>query len=201
MGGIKAFLILAMASFHFSIVSRRVRPDELMTYAELLCGGFKQSRQFPLCIGKTVGKLKAIICLHTLHLNSPASKSLYQLTQEICRGISGLFGVGSRKTQPSKLINGGVLEQAQFRIGDAAVGNYFNIDLNALAGIGHLFIRFRRVRFLRFWRRKHSQPSHDAKQAFRTAGISPLLGRCTNSHSPYSCCFLLFNNVKSNNHL
>ena len=167
MGGIKAFLILAMASFHFSIVSRRVRPDELMTYAELLCGGFKQSRQFPLCIGKTVGKLKAIICLHTLHLNSPASKSLYQLTQEICRGISGQFGAGSQKTQPSKL----------------------------MAGIGHLFIRFRRVRFLRFWRRKHSQPSHDAKQAFRTAGISPLLGRCTNSHSPYSCCFLLFNKV------
>ena len=67
MGGIKTLHIFTVTSFHFAVVSRCVRTDELMAYAELLSSGFKESRNIAFGIGEPIGKLKAIVSLYTLY--------------------------------------------------------------------------------------------------------------------------------------
>ena len=82
--GVKAFLILAMAALHLTVMPRRIRANEFMPDVQLGGGLFKQSRQVALTVGKAVGKLKAVIRLHTLHLNSAARIPRSQLAKEIC---------------------------------------------------------------------------------------------------------------------
>lgn len=67
---VKAFLVLPVASLYFSVVAGRVGADELVSDAQRGNGGFKQSRQIPPAVGKTVGELKAIVRLDTFHPDS-----------------------------------------------------------------------------------------------------------------------------------
>ena len=94
MGGIEAFHIFTVASFHFTVVAGCVWANEFMTYAEILSSGFKESRKIPFGIGKPIGKLKAVVSLNTFHMNSSACIPLYQLIQEIGGGKGGLFRIG-----------------------------------------------------------------------------------------------------------
>ena len=58
-----------------------------------------------------------------------------------------MFRVGSQEAQTGELVNGGVLEQTEFRVCNAPAGHHLHIHLNPLAGIGHLLIRLGFVRF------------------------------------------------------
>ena len=78
-GRVETFLVFPMAALNLAIVPGRVRPDELMADAELLRCRLEQGGQIPFAVGKAVGELKAIVCLHTLHPDAPASIPLYQL--------------------------------------------------------------------------------------------------------------------------
>ena len=115
--GIEAFLILAVTSLHFTVVARRIRPDELVADTQVGGGGLKQSRKIPLTAGESIGKFKAVIRLNAFHADSPAGIPLEQLFEKICGGIGGLLRVGGQEAQAGELINGGVLKQAEFRVG------------------------------------------------------------------------------------
>ena len=91
--GVKAFLVLPVAALHFAVVAWGIGTDELVADAEPGSGSLKQCGQIPLGIRKTIGELKAIICLNTFHLNSPTSIPFEQLFQEIGGGIGGLLRV------------------------------------------------------------------------------------------------------------
>ena len=54
----------------------------------------------------------------------------------------------------------------------SAARNDLYVHLNALSRMGHLFVRLWFVSLFWFWVRKHPQPSHHAKQAFRTTCIA-----------------------------
>ena len=101
---------------------------------------FKESGQIFLAVGEAVGELKAIVCLDTLHSDTPAGIPLDQLFQEIGGGIGGLFWISGQEAQAGELVYRGVLIQAEFRVGDTAAGHYLHIHLDPLAWIGHLFI-------------------------------------------------------------
>ena len=94
-GGIEAFLVLAVAALYFSIVSWRVGTDELVSDTQLGGSGLKQSREIPLAVGEAIGKLKTIVCLDTLHPDPSADIPLEQLFEKIRGGIGGLLRVGS----------------------------------------------------------------------------------------------------------
>ena len=47
--GIEVFLILAVAALHFTVVARRVSPDELVPDAEIGSGFFKEHEQVAGC--------------------------------------------------------------------------------------------------------------------------------------------------------
>ena len=81
--GIETLLVLTVAALYFAIVPWGVGPDKLMADAELLRGRLEQGGQIPFAVGKAVGELEAIICLHTLHPDAPACIPLHQLFQEI----------------------------------------------------------------------------------------------------------------------
>ena len=172
--GIEAFLILAVTSLHFTVVARRIRPDELVADTQVGGGGLKQSRKIPLTAGESIGKFKAVIRLNAFHADSPAGIPLEQLFEKICGGIGGLLRVGGQEAQAGELINGGVLKQAEFRVGDAAAGDHLHIYLDPLAGIGHLLVELWLAgRFLLFgW--EQPQLFHYPEQALRAAGVAPL---------------------------
>ena len=107
--GVKAFLILAVAALHFTVVARRIGADELVADTQLGGGGLKQSREIPLAVGKTVGELKSIVSLDTLHPDAPAGIPLEQLFQEIGRGTGRLLRVSGQEAQAGKLVNSSVL--------------------------------------------------------------------------------------------
>ena len=192
--GVKALLVLAVAARHLAVVARRVGPDALVADTQLGGGGLKQSGQIALAVGKTVGELKSIVSLATLHADASASIPLEQLFQEIGGGIGGLLRVGGQEAQAGKLVNGSILVQAQFRVCDTASGDHLHIHLDPLAGIGHLLIRLWFVggSLFRLWEqpqlphhteqalfvggslfRLWEQPQlpHHTEQAFRAAGV------------------------------
>lgn len=47
--------------------------------------------------------------------------------QEVGGGTGGLFRVSGGETQASELVNGGILEQTQFRVSDALARYHFHI--------------------------------------------------------------------------
>ena len=107
--GIKALLVLPVAAFHLAIVAGCVGTDELVADTQLSGGGFKESRQVPFTVGETIGELKSVVCLDTLHPDAPAGIPLEQLFQEIGGGTGGLLRVGGQEAQACKLVNRSVL--------------------------------------------------------------------------------------------
>ena len=138
--GIEALLILAVTSLHFTVVARCIGADELVPDTQLGGGGLKQSRKIPLAVGEAIGKFKAVIRLDAFHVDSPAGIPLEQLFEKICGGIGGLLRVGGQEAQAGELVNGGVLKQAEFRVGNTAAGDHLHIRLDTLSGIGHLLV-------------------------------------------------------------
>lgn len=120
MTGIETLLVLPVTSFHFAVVSGRVRTDELMSNSKGLRSRFKQSGAIPLAVGKTVCEFKPVVSLDTFHPDSPAGIPLHQLFQEISRGIGRLFWISGQKTQTGKFVDRGILEQTQLWICNTA---------------------------------------------------------------------------------
>ena len=89
--GIKAFLVLAVTTLHFTVVAGRVGADKLVADTKLGGSGLKQSGEIPLAVGETIGKFKAVIRLDAFHADSTAGKPLEQLLQKIGRGKGGLL--------------------------------------------------------------------------------------------------------------
>ena len=107
--GIKALLILAVTTLHFTVVAWSIGADELVADPQLGGSGLKQSREIPLAVGETIGKFKAVIRLEAFHADTSACIPLEQLFQKIRRGIGGLLRVGRQEAQACELVNGGVL--------------------------------------------------------------------------------------------
>jgi len=172
--GIEAFLVLAVTSLHFTVVARCIGADELVPDTQLGGGGLKQSRDIPFAVGEAIGKFKAVIRLDAFHADPSAGIPLEQLFQKIRGGIGRLLRVGGQEAQAGELVNGGVLKQAEFRVGNTVAGDHLHIHLDTLAGIGHLLVGLWLAgRFLLF-RREQPQLSHYPEQALRAAGVAAL---------------------------
>ena len=81
--GVKALLVLPVASLDLAVMTGCVRTNELMPDTQLGSSGFKQGGQITLAVGKTVSKFKAIIGLDTFHPDAPAGIPLDQSFEEV----------------------------------------------------------------------------------------------------------------------
>ena len=106
MAGIEAFLVLAVAALHLTVVPRRIWTNELMPNIKFGSRPLKQCRQIAFTVGKTVGELEAIVRLDTLHLDPAARIPRGQSAQEICRRIGGLLRIGGEEAQARELVDG-----------------------------------------------------------------------------------------------
>ena len=172
---IKAFLIFPVAAFHLAIMSGSVRANQFMLDTQLSGGFLKKGLNIPFTVGKTVSKFKAVVSLDTFHANAPAGIPLHQPLQKVGGGAGGLLRIGGQEAEPGELVNGGILEQAQFRVRDAAAGDDLYIYLDSFSRTGHLLVRLWRISFFLLLLWEHSQFAHNAKQALRPAGIAALL--------------------------
>lgn len=91
---IKALLVFPVAALHLTIVPWGIRTDQFMLDAQLSGSFLKKGRDIPFAVGKAVGKRKAVVCLDTLHTDSPACVPLHQPFQKVGRGASGLLRIG-----------------------------------------------------------------------------------------------------------
>ena len=114
--GVKAFLVLPVAALHLAVVAWRVRTDELVPDTQLSGGGLKEGRQIPFTGWKTIGELKSVVRLDTLHPDTPAGIPLEQPLQKVAEKVGALLGIGGQEAQAGEFIYGGVLIQAQLRV-------------------------------------------------------------------------------------
>ena len=70
MAGVKALLILPVAALCLAVVPERIGTDQFMPNPQLGGRLLKQRRQVTFTAGKTVGKLKAVVRLDTLHFSA-----------------------------------------------------------------------------------------------------------------------------------
>lgn len=163
MAGIKSFLIFSVAAFNFTVVTWCIGPNQLVMDAQSSSSPLKEGRQVTLAVGKAVGKLKAIVCLDTLHPDAAAGIPLDQPFEEVRGRIRRLFWISRKKTHTGKLINSGILVKLELWIRNTTTGNHLNIDLNPLTGICHLLVRLWLISVLRLTLREHSKLTHDTE--------------------------------------
>lgn len=173
MGRVETLLVFSVTALNFAVAPWGVVANELVPDTQLGSRKFKFGSEMAFCIGKAVGKLKAVVGLDALHADAPASVPFHQLLEEVSGGIGGLLGICGKESQACELVDSGVLEQAQLGVGDAATGSHLHVYLDALARIGHLLIGLRLVGILFLRLRSHPQLAHYPKQALGPAGIAP----------------------------
>ena len=143
---IEAFLVFPVAALYFSVVSWGVRADELVADAKISGSLFKKGLDIPFAVGKTVCKFKTVVGLNTFHTDTPAGIPLHQPLQKVSGGVGRLLRIGGQKAESGELVNGGILEQAQLRVSNAAAGNDLHIHLDPFSRTSHLLVRFWRIR-------------------------------------------------------
>jgi len=171
--GIKPFIVFAMTSLYFPIVSGSEGPDHFVPDAMLLQMDLKHGRFIPIG-SKTISEFGTIVCLNTFNR---AGKSLNQMIQEHGRRISIMLFKSLNKAPAGEFIDGGILEELFANdpgVFETGRGNKFDINLNALTGIIHLFIGFRDVFRVRWFYGHNALFSKETIQAGNGAGIASL---------------------------
>ena len=171
---IEAFLVFPVAALYFSVVSWGVRADELVADAKISGSLFKKGLDIPFAVGKTVCKFKTVVGLNTFHTDTPAGIPLHQPLQKVSGGVGRLLRIGGQKTESGELVNGGILEQAQLRVSNAAAGNDLHIHLDPFSRTSHLLVRFWRISLFLLLLWEHPQFAHDSEQTLRPAGVAAL---------------------------
>ena len=153
--GIKALIVFTVTSFHFAIVPGCKRfdqfvPDPVLLKMNLKKGGAVRTAVRP----KTFGKFLPVVSLDTFDGEGKGSDQVFH---KLRGGIGTVLLKGFHETPPGVFVNGGILVKfLPFRfVYKAYRRNKLYIDLDAFAGMGHLFIGFGNV----FGISQASQPS------------------------------------------
>lgn len=183
MGGIESLVILPVAAFHFPIMSGCVRADYFMPYPMFL-QTFLEKGQFIPMSGKPVGELRSVVSLDTFN---PAGECFDKVLHKLCGRISAVFLKSFYKTPSGILVDGGILEElfsdhlAVFQTGGR---NKFDIYLDTLSRILHLFIRLGDVFGIRRMDSHHALLFEKAVKAGNGTGVSFLPELDPENHKP-----------------
>ena len=174
MGVVEATLILTVAALYLAIVTGRIGTNQLVPNAQLCSSLLKERDQFTVGLSKAVGKLKPVVSLDTFDGEAVLFEESICFLQKVGRGIGALFPVSRQISQSGKLVNGGVLEEA-LPVGAAGARNNLDVDLDTLAGVGHLLVGLGLVWLLLWALRQSAKALKHPVQAFRAARIPALL--------------------------
>ena len=169
MGVVEATLILTVAALYFAIVTGRIGTNQLVPNAQLCSGFLKERDQFTVGLSKAVGKLKSVVSLDTFDGKAVPFEESICFLQKVRRGVGALFIVSSQVPQPRKLVDGGILKES-LPGRTARARNNLDVNLNTLAGVGHLLVGLGFVCFFLLSCREQTKLPHDPKQTLRAAG-------------------------------
>ena len=172
MGVVKTFFVLTMRAFDLAVMTRRIGTNELVPDAQASGGLFKTGGNVLFGVGKAIGKLKAVVCLDAFNGNAAPTEPGSRFFKEVGGGVGALFLVGRQEAQAGELVNGGVLKQTQFGIGNTITRDNFHIHLYPLAGVGHLLVGLGDVHLFRLGSRQQFQSPHDTEKGFWPPGVA-----------------------------
>ena len=89
--GIKVFVVLAVATFHLAVVPWSVWANQFVLHSTLFERTLKQREIVGLRTAKTLGELKAVVGLDTLHLNALFRKMLYDVQRKLRRAVGAVL--------------------------------------------------------------------------------------------------------------
>lgn len=139
MSGIEPFIVFPMAAFHFSVMSGRIRPDQLVLDAVAFQMYLKEGG-LVLVGSKAVGKLWPVVRLDAFNGNR---ECFHQVFHEHGGGISAVFLKCLHKPPSGVFVNGSVLEEMftdNLAVDEAGRGDELHIDLDTLSRVIHLLI-------------------------------------------------------------
>ena len=155
MRGIEALVVLPVAALHLPIMPGGIGTDHFMLYPMFLQTFLEKGWFIPMG-REAVGELCPIVGLDTFNR---AGKGFYKVFHKLCGRIGTVFLKGFYKTPSGILIDSCVLEEMfpnNLAVFQAGRGDEFDIDLDALSWMIHLFIGFRDILWI--WRMN----GHDA---------------------------------------
>ena len=174
MGVVEATLILTVAALYFAIVTGRIGTNQLVPNAQLCSSLLKERDQFTVGLSKAVGKLKSVVSLDTFDGKSVPFEESICFLQKVRRGVGALFIVSSQVPQPRKLVDGGILKES-LPGRTARARNNLDVNLDTLAGVGHLLVGLGLVWLLLWALRQSAKALKHPVQAFRAASVSAFL--------------------------
>ena len=150
MRSIEFFIVLTVASFHFSVVPGRVGPDELMPNVMLLQSFFKQGLFVRVLGVEAVGKFRAIVGLDTLN---GKGKALYAMENKLSGRVGAVFLEGFQIAKTAIFVQESILviiAAVLFGVFHCSAhqtgsGDVFHIDLDLLPGVSSLLIGLRLI--------------------------------------------------------
>lgn len=172
MCGIKTFIVLPVASFHFAVMPGRIGTDQLMPDAVALQMDLEHGG-LVLSGGKAVGEFVSIIRLDAFN---GTGKSFDQMLQEHGRRIGVMLLEGFDKPPSGILVDSGILEELfsdHPAVNQTGRRNELHIDLDALAGVFHLFIGFRYILGIGRMNRHDALSAQEAVKPRNGTGVAP----------------------------
>lgn len=172
MSRIEPLVVLPVTTFYFPIVPGSEWADQLVADPKLCQPCLKHSGIVRAAIGtKALGKLLPIVRLDAFDPERCSLDEVFKKTH--CR-IRTMLIKGFYETPARELINGGeLIEALSLGVTDQTGGrNELDIDLNALTGIIHLFIRFGDIFGIRRMVGHDPLPFEDAIKAGNGAGVA-----------------------------
>ena len=173
MSGIKPLIVFPMAAFHFSVMSGRIWPDQLVTDAMAFQMYLKEGG-LVFVSSKAVGKLWPIVRLDAFN---GKGERFHQVFHEHGGGISAVFLKGLHKPPPGVLVNGGVLEKMladNLTVDEAGRGDKFHINLDTLSRVIHLLIGLWDIFRVGRMDSHNALPAEEPVKASNGAGVAAL---------------------------
>lgn len=138
---IEFFIVFPVAALDFPVVSRGVWLDQLVSDSKLRQSLLKESWLRILPSNKAIGEFSAIVSLDALN---SIRETFYAMLNKQRRRIGAFLWESLQVTKTAVLINESILIPLGWFClpNDASLRDKFDIDLDPLAGILHLLIRF-----------------------------------------------------------
>ena len=138
---VEFFFVFAVAAFHLAIVFWCIWPYEFVAVAQFLQGLLKECKPFRTFRKQPVGKLCTVVRLHAFN---EERELLHYMKKENRRRVSIVFLKSLKIAEAAVFVDESVLIvlRSFFLSSNTTLRNEFHVNLDALAWILHLFVRF-----------------------------------------------------------
>lgn len=170
---VKFLVVFAVTALNFTVVPWRIRPDKFVADTELGKCFLKERGTVGFGLVQPVGEFRTVVGLDTRNgigesFHNMAKKNAGRIGVVFLKGLEiAETGILIDKGVLVKLLTSGIADQASSR-------NKLDVDLPALAGIGHLLIRLGNILWIRQFDGQLASFSQESVKAGNGSGVASL---------------------------